>query len=260
MVSVVIPVYNVESYLRQTIDSVLDQTLGRNNLEVVAVDDGSTDGSAELLDSYAQSHPQVRVFHEPNSGGPGRPRNVGLDHARGRYVFFLDADDYLGIEALERLVAMAERNRSDVVMGKVVGIDGRFVARRAYRRTLDRAKLSDVYSTLAVMRLFRRSLIDRVGTRFDEKVEGGEDSPFTAELMLNADVISVVADYDCYYCREPSRQRNEASPHRGSWPLPRPHGYPRRHAHAAATGWFGPRQDDGPAQSRISCVPSAVDG
>ena len=195
------PVYNVEPYLKECLDSVLTQSIGLDRLELIAVDDGSTDGSAEILDYYADRHPEVYVFHEPNSGGPGRPRNVGLNHAAGTYVFFLDADDYLGRQGLERLVNMAERNGSDVVLGKMVGVSGRKVSGQAFRRTLNRAKLADVYK-LNVLKLFRRALIEELGARFDETVAGGEDGPFAAELMLSAKVVSVVANYRCYYCRD----------------------------------------------------------
>jgi CDP-glycerol glycerophosphotransferase len=200
-VSVIIPVCNVEPYLRECLDSVLGQTIGLARIEVIAVDDGSTDGSGVLLDEYAASHPEIRAFHEPNSGGPGRPRNVGLDHATGTYVFFLDADDYLGPEALERLVGMAERNATDIVLGKMVGVAGRPVPTRAFCRTRARATLDTVYGTLTVLKLFRRALIERLGLRFTEGMAGGEDAPFTARAYFEADGISVVADYDCYYCR-----------------------------------------------------------
>lgn len=200
-VSVIIPVWNVEPYLRECLDSVAGQTIGLDRLEVIAVDDGSTDGSGALLDEYAARYPQIAVIHEPNSGGPGGPRNVGLDHATGTFVFFLDADDYLGREALEWLVAMAERNASDVVLGRMVGIGGRPVPTRAFSRSLDRARLDQVYSTLTVLKLFRRALIERVGLRFQDGLAGGEDAPFTIRAYLEAGVISVVADYDCYYCR-----------------------------------------------------------
>ena len=65
----------------ECLDSVVSQSIGLDRLKVLAVDDGSTDGSGPLLDQYAEQYPQVRIFHEPNSGGPGRPRNVGLDNA-----------------------------------------------------------------------------------------------------------------------------------------------------------------------------------
>lgn len=200
-VSVIVPVWNVEPYLAECLDSVVGQTIGLDRIELIAVDDGSTDGSGRMLDEYAARHPQIRVFHEPNSGGPGRPRNVGLDHAGGRYVFFLDADDYLGAEALERLVGMAERNESDVVLGKVVGIGGRPVPIKAFRRTADRVDLELVYQTGGVLKLFRRSLIERVGIRFREGIAGGEDGAFTAQAYFEARTISVVADYDCYFAR-----------------------------------------------------------
>ncbi len=202
VVSVIIPVWNVEPYLRQCLNSVVDQTIGLARLQIIAVNDGSTDSSGELLDEYASRIPQLTVISEPNSGGPGRPRNVGLDHSTGKFVFFLDADDYLGREALERLVAMADRNDSDVVLAKMVGVDGRRVPTKAFRRNLDRADLKQVYSTLAVLKLFRRSLIERLGLRFAEVVAGGEDGAFTERIYLEANVISVVADYDCYYYRQ----------------------------------------------------------
>src|SRR4051794_6835831 len=200
-VSVIVPVWNVEPYLAQCLDSVVAQSIGLDRIELIAVDDGSTDGSAGLLDEYAARHPQLRVIHQPNSGGPGKPRNAGLDVATGRYVFFLDADDYLGPEALERLVAMADRNRSDVVLAKLVGIDGRNVPSSAFRRTLRRAPLETVYSTLTVLKLFRRAHLERIGARFAEGLGGGEDAPFTQLAYLTAGVISVLGDYDAYYCR-----------------------------------------------------------
>ncbi len=210
-VSVVVPVWNVEPYLVQCLDSVVGQTLGIDRIELIAVDDGSTDGSGRILDEYAARHPQVKVTHEPNSGGPGRPRNLGLDRAAGTYVFFLDADDYLGPEALERLVAMAERNESDVVLGKLVGIEGRrrYGDTGVFSKTRERAALEQVYPSGNVLKLFRRSLLDRLGLRFREGIPGGEDGDFMARLYPEAGTISVVADYDCYFARRrPGSQTN----------------------------------------------------
>ena len=200
IVSVIVPVWNVEAYLRECLDSVLRQTIGRDQLELIAVDDGSTDGSPAILDAYAAEYPEVTVLHETNSGGPGRPRNLGLDRATGTYVFFLDADDYLGDEALQRLVAMAERNDADVVLGRVVGLDGRRIP-DVYERTRDRVDVEQVYRTLSAQKLFRRSLVTRLGLRFDEGIGGHEDGPFTLEAYLAARRISVVGDYSCYFIR-----------------------------------------------------------
>ncbi len=210
-VSVIVPVWNVEPYLVQCLDSVVGQTIGLERIELVAVDDGSTDGSGRMLDEYAARFPQVVVSHEPGSGGPGRPRNIGLDRATGTYVFFLDADDYLGPEALERLVAMAERNESDIVLGKRVGIEGRQIQRRSgmFKQNVERATVEQVYRSGNVQKLFRRAFVVRAGMRFPEGVAGGEDGDVMARLYFEASTISILADYDCYYLRRrPGSQTN----------------------------------------------------
>ena len=118
LISVVIPAHNPGRYIEPCIRSLLRQTLARTEFEVVFVDDGSTDGTGKRLDRLAREQPHVRVIHIPASGGPGRPRNVGLEAALGEYVQFLDADDELAPRALERLLRMARANRSDIVLGK----------------------------------------------------------------------------------------------------------------------------------------------
>src|SRR5919205_265381 len=86
---------------------VHDQTLPADEYEAIFVDDGSTDDTPARLDALAAEHPHVRVEHIPNSGWPGKPRNVGIELARGEFVYFVDNDDWLGREALERLYSRA---------------------------------------------------------------------------------------------------------------------------------------------------------
>ena len=126
-VSVIIPAYNAMPELTRCVTSVMEQTLGPDEIEIIAIDDGSTDGTGDELDRLAQTCSRMRVVHQPNSGGAGGPRNTGLDRAGGDYVFFLDSDDYLGPDALRRMVAMADENRTDVVLGKMVSVGGRAV-------------------------------------------------------------------------------------------------------------------------------------
>ena len=102
-VSVVVPVYNPGAHIEECVASLLRQSLPPDAYEVIFVDDGSTDGTGERLDELAAADPRVRVFHQENSGWSGRPRNVGIDAARGEYVMFVDNDDHLGDEALERM-------------------------------------------------------------------------------------------------------------------------------------------------------------
>lgn len=200
-VSVVIGAYEAMPYLVECLASVEAQTIDPGRFEVIAVDDGSTDGSGEYLEEFAARAPMpVTVIRQENSGGPSGPRNVGLGKAAGRYVFFLDADDRLGPEALERMVAMADRNGTDVVLGRVEGVN-RNPPQSMWGRTLER---TDVYSsnikfTLSAQKLFRRELLTRHAMRFDESLWTGEDALFTMEAYLRADGVSVVADYTCYY-------------------------------------------------------------
>ncbi|MGX1566660.1 glycosyltransferase family 2 protein [Streptomyces sp. NPDC055506] len=208
-VSVIIPAYNSMPELTKCVTSVMEQTLGLDRIEIIAVDDGSTDGTADELDRLARSCPSLRVVHQPNSGGAGGPRNTGLDMAGGDYVFFLDSDDYLGPDALRRMVAMADENRTDVVLGKMVSVGGRAVPTAVFSHNQPRTDVfsSAAYRTLGCWKLFRRSLIERLDLRFPP-YRNCEDKPFTAAAFLNADGISVVADYDCYYSRNRQNGNN----------------------------------------------------
>ncbi|MGC9542729.1 glycosyltransferase family 2 protein [Streptomyces sp. UG1] len=200
-VTVIIGAYEAMPYLVECLASVEAQTIDPERIEVIAVDDGSTDGTGECLEEFAARVPmQVTVIRQENSGGPSGPRNVGLSKATGRYVFFLDADDRLGPEALERMVAMADENGTDVVLGRIEGVN-RSAPKSMWGKTLDRTDVfsSNIKFTLSAQKLFRRDLLTRHDMRFDESLWTGEDALFTMEAYLRADGVSVVADYTCYY-------------------------------------------------------------
>ncbi len=112
LISVIIPVYNVESYLRECVDSVLNQTY--KNFEIILVDDGSTDSSGKICDEYARKSDKVKVTHKKN-GGLSSARNCGFSEASGEYVYFLDSDDYISEEALEKFLNTAVKDESDFV-------------------------------------------------------------------------------------------------------------------------------------------------
>ncbi|MFE7708603.1 glycosyltransferase family 2 protein [Streptomyces sp. NPDC057486] len=200
-VTVIVGAYEAMPYLVRCLESVESQTIGADRIEIVAVDDGSTDGTGEYLEEFAaRSAVPTRVVRQANSGGPSGPRNVGLGMARGRYVFFLDADDYFGDEALERMVATADRAGTDVVLGKVIGVN-RGAPRSMWKATKDRVDVynSKVIYTLSAQKLFRRELLERLALRFDEDLRTGEDALFTLEAYLRGAGISVISDYVCYY-------------------------------------------------------------
>ncbi|WP_433329213.1 glycosyltransferase family 2 protein [Spirillospora sp. CA-294931] len=200
-VSVVVPAYNGGVYIDACARSLLDQSLAPDDYEVVFVDDGSTDGTRERLEAVARRHDHVRLIRVDNTGGPGGPRNLGLDAARGEYVYFLDCDDWLGPEALERMHAMAARNGSDVLVGRMVGQGGRRVPRAIFRRSADRARILEdhLLSLLTPHKLFRTAFLREHGLRFPEGPVRLEDHRFVLPAYFKAEVISVLADYPCCY-------------------------------------------------------------
>ena len=110
MISVIVPVYNVETYLKECLDSLLAQTC--EDLEVIMVDDGSTDSSGRVCEEYAACYDHFHVIHKENQG-LGMARNTGLQYVTGDYVTFLDSDDYLAPDCLERLYETLEAEQAD---------------------------------------------------------------------------------------------------------------------------------------------------
>lgn len=100
MVSIIIPVYNCEYYISKCLDSILNQN--EKSIEVIAVDDGSKDSSAQIIDEYSAQDRRIKALHIENSG-PSRARNIGLGHATGDWILFVDADDWIDTDILSRL-------------------------------------------------------------------------------------------------------------------------------------------------------------
>lgn len=113
-VSVIVPVYNVEKYLKRCLDSILEQTYG--NIEIILIDDGSTDCSGKICDAYAETYTNIKIIHKANMG-LSDSRNVGIANARGEYIYFLDSDDYIIRECIEILYKNAIENDADLSCG-----------------------------------------------------------------------------------------------------------------------------------------------
>lgn len=199
-VSVVVPVFNPGRHIEALIESLDRQTMLVGDFEAIFVDDGSTDDTPARLDRLAAQRSNVTVIHQENSGWPGKPRNVGIGAARGEYIFFCDNDDWLGVEALDRLYAMARRTDADIVIGKMVG-HSRGVPRELFRRTVERATLADtpLIDSLTPHKLFRTAFLERNRLRFPEGKRRLEDHVFVVSAYFLADTISVLADYPCYH-------------------------------------------------------------
>ncbi len=197
--SVVVPAYNVEQYLADCLTSILRQSF--RDLEVVVVDDGSTDATGEVADRVSRRDPRVRVVHQANAG-LGAARNVGTQHCTAELLTFADSDDLLLDGAYERLVATLDRTGSDIAIGSVERLDGgrRFVtplmranhARPADAVTVELAPgmLADVF---AWNKVFRRSFWDAADLSFPERVRY-EDQPLLTRALVAAGSFDVLTE------------------------------------------------------------------
>lgn len=195
LISVIIPVYNVEAYLRECIDSVLNQTY--KNFEIILVNDGSTDSSGEICDEYVEKDDRITVIHQKNSG-PSKTRNTGLENANGKYIYFLDSDDYIENNALELLVNTAESNDADLVFfdahsfsddgaeirqGYV--INGTYNTKSGYEILTELHDNNDYHCAIYLLFIKHQLLIDNE-IAFLESAYCSEDMLFTYQIYCSA--------------------------------------------------------------------------
>lgn len=242
-ISVVIPVYNAMPYLTELLNSLEAQDLERKFYEVIAVDDGSSDFGGEILDVYAKRNSNFRVVHQENSGWAGKPRNVGLDLARGEYVFFVDSDDTLGSEALRRMRDFALEHVSDVLAPKLVPTGGRAIYSALFAQTLVDTPLDVILTTLMPQKMIRKSLLTDHQIRFREDKVRLEDGMAMVEAYCVAKRISVLADYDYYFLRTREDGQNISSR------AIDPRGYVESLSHIAST--VRNRTDDNEYQQKL---------
>lgn len=200
-ISIVIPVYNAMPELSRTLVSLVSQSFGADRMEVVVIDDCSNDGSWDEICRFTEMYPHLFVTERlsAQSGSPARPRNIAMDKARGEYIFFLDADDWLGELAVAKMLSHAKKWHSDVLLVKLASENGRDVPQSMF--THDQPKV-DVYRSkvmwsLGPLKLFRRSLLMDNNLRF---FEAGmpEDLHVVIPALCLAKTVSVAADYE--YC------------------------------------------------------------
>lgn len=202
-VSVIVPVHNTEKYLEQCLSSILGQTL--EDIEVICVNDNSTDGSAEILERFSKEDRRLRVLQSPSLGAGGA-RNIGLASAQGEYLSFLDADDFFEPDMLESAVAKAEEDQSDIVVYGSWLYDTAHQANRQAKWTLQVDKLPvqrplapsdisdrifNVFGNYTWNKLFRTAVIREMNIHFQE-ISRTNDLLFTCEALTQARLISVV--------------------------------------------------------------------
>ena len=216
-VSIIIPVYNSEKYLSKCLDSIINQTL--KEIEIICVDDGSSDESWNVLKDYALLDNRIKIFFKEN-GGAGSARNFGLDNARGEFINFIDSDDWIKLDTLEKCYTISKDKNLDILMYLLINYNdstGELYEDNYYNISCIPSKfdgivfnykdVSDAIFNIAVSpcnKLIKKSLFDKLNYRFFEGVMF-EDNPFFFKLFLNANRISIIREYFYY------RRRREGS-------------------------------------------------
>ncbi|QIT56548.1 glycosyltransferase [Aquisalimonas sp. 2447] len=197
LVSIVMPVFNVQDILQACLDSVLAQTF--TDFELICIDDGSTDASGEILERYAARDQRVRVLHQKNRG-QYPTRNVGLELVRGKYMLSVDCDDVVASEFVERLVHRAETDSADITLvgwdylsGPYRSPDVRRWNLRAWRRG-ERSNGFPMAYGYVWMKLYRTDFLRRYGLRFREEFYTKADLIFHWKTMSLAEWVSVVPE------------------------------------------------------------------
>ena len=212
-ISVIIPVFNTEKYLGRCLDSVLGQTLG--DIEVICVDDCSTDGSAALLAGRAAQDGRIKVIGLKENSGPSKARNSGIEAAEGKYVYFLDSDDLIDPDYLSQMLLKANETGRDVIINcnYVKEYDGtgkkeystRFGFLEDEAHAYDTATVELMFPPVLWARLYKRRYLIDNNIWFPDLRGGGEDNYFTtlAELPLE-DIYVFRGPYYHYYQRDDS--------------------------------------------------------
>ena len=187
LVSIVIPIYNARKYLTRCLDSVVKQSY--RNLEIILVDDGSTDASYKICDLYASKDRRIEVFHNTNQG-VSCARNCGIKHARGKYLLFVDADDYIEHNYVETLVDTIEKEKVDMVICGIKEIIADRTINRKARGQITGAIEDDYFNIIDFLcvpfsKIYRNQIIKEQKLRFLKELNYAEDELFNLNYYKN---------------------------------------------------------------------------
>lgn len=202
-VTIIVPVYNAEKTLNKCIDSIIQQTF--TDWELLLINDGSEDKSEAICNEYSRIDFRIRIFNKKN-GGVSSARNVGLDHAKGKWVTFVDSDDWIKPDYINNLLAHTDEDTDLVisyaeVFNDEVGRIENYPSRKIINGEIDEIFIENDmhWHTSPWSKLYRRSVIDKYKLRFCEGMHIGEDAVFLYSFILKSHVIFISSDTDyCY--------------------------------------------------------------
>ena len=200
--SIIVPVYNIEMFLPRCIESILSQTC--SDFELILIDDGSTDSSGMICDEFADQDSRIRVFHKEN-GGVSSARNVGLDHAYGKYVVFVDSDDYIEEDYLERF---SHFDDADIIItGYIIEKENnveqgyrRFTPELINQKDFSKAFVGGIFNYVWAKAIKRDVVLD-CNARFDESLDVSEDTIFMIDLLPKTEKVIVLDNCDYHYVK-----------------------------------------------------------
>jgi glycosyltransferase involved in cell wall biosynthesis len=212
-VSIIIPVYNTEKYLKECLDSIINQTI--KEIEIICINDNSTDKSLEILKKYASNDKRIKIINKTKNNGAAAARNTGLEYATGEYVGFVDSDDWISLNMYEKLYDNAKIHDSDIVMSPLNVYDASkdeleytdpTCTMEHFDESFDNCafnhlKTKNFFFFISVTppnKIYKNEFLKRIDAKFPEGFIF-EDNPFFYYIYLRAERVSIIRDYLYFY-------------------------------------------------------------
>ena len=200
-ISIIVPVYNVEQYLKKCLDSLVNQTL--DSIEIIVINDGSLDNSKEIIKRYQKKYNDKIVFIDNKNQGIGKTRNEGIKKARGEYLAFVDSDDYVDINMYKNYYEFAKENNLDIVTGDYIKVKKKEILfKTLYFNISNINKNPELLIKLdygPCNKIFKRDIVLNNNILFEENLKY-EDMPFLAKALYNANKIGHINKSYYHYC------------------------------------------------------------
>lgn len=212
--SFIIPVYNAEKFIEKCVGSIIDQGIDENAYELILVNDGSTDQTEKICLQLQNEYGPIRYYSKENAG-PGHSRNYGLAKAKGEYIWFIDADDYLEKNVAKELLTHLNEDHDIYIFGyQAVDLEGSIIRRQNYNtEVLEPIEVlkKEYFVNMVWCKLIKRAVLEKYGLQFREDIRGPEDFHFSFRLMALVESIKTI-DLICYnYIENPASLMNKRS-------------------------------------------------